>query len=837
MSRIIPEKKLGAGRMVAVAIENNKTSQYAAKWAVDNLVPKDQCILLLHVRQRASSIPTTTGNLVPVDSCDDVARAYKQQFDNESRELFASFRVFFNRKNVQCKEVLLEDTDIAKALIECVSTHSVELLVLGAPSRSGIVRRFRTTDVPSLVSKGAPPFCTVYIISKGKISSVRAASAPLPAKPAPRNAVQQQSAQSPDRLDATLVRSLTPRSERSAYGTCPQPGDDDIKSPFTRGGRSSYKPYESSIPDSDISFVSSGRPSIDRMSNSTYDDFEPGMAPRLSNSSDFDGRSSESSFSGARHSEVNFSFSSQDSGGSSSRLSLTDDMEAEMRRLKLELKQTMEMYSTACQEALTARQKAMELQRWKFEEQKKLEEARMAEEAALALAERERARCRAALEAAEASKKIAELEAHKRLNAEMKALKESEQKKNTLDTFPQGRARYRRYTIEEIEEATNCFADALKIGEGGYGPVYRCELDLTPVAVKVLRPDAAQGRSQFQQEVEVLSCIRHPNMVLLLGACPEYGCLVYEYMANGSLEDCLFQKRNSPTLPWQLRFRIAAEITTGLLFLHQTKPEPLVHRDLKPANILLDRNFVSKISDVGLARLVPPSVADSVTQYRMTSTAGTFCYIDPEYQQTGMLGIKSDVYSLGIMLLQMITAKPPMGLTHHVGRAIENGTFAEMLDPAVEDWPVQETLQFAKLALQCAEMRRKDRPDLKKVVLPQLNILRDFAEDNMPMMIMFGRSTGFAPHSSNSSTTSTVQDILNDNQSLSGISGYESRSSTSSPFGQQQRSGQPLLATFEVRRDVYEQNLIRHLEVPNFTDVQERKLRILIFMRDSSYLA
>lgn len=221
-------------------------------------------------------------------------------------------------------------------------------------------------------------------------------------------------------------------------------------------------------------------------------------------------------------------------------------------------------------------------------------------------------------------------------------------------------------------------------------------------------------------------------MVLLLGACPEYGCLVYEYMANGSLEDRLLRRDNSPVLPWQLRFRIAAEIGTGLLFLHQTKPEPLVHRDLKPANILLDRNYISKISDVGLARLVPPSVADAVTQYRMTSAAGTFCYIDPEYQQTGMLGIKSDIYSLGIMFLQMVTAKPPMGLTRVVERAIEMGTFEAVLDPAVADWPVDEAFKFAKLALNCAELRRKDRPDLGKVIIPELNRLRSLGEVTMP---------------------------------------------------------------------------------------------------------
>lgn len=257
----------------------------------------------------------------------------------------------------------------------------------------------------------------------------------------------------------------------------------------------------------------------------------------------------------------------------------------------------------------------------------------------------------------------------------------------------------------------------------------------------------------FLIQIEVLSCIRHPNMVLLLGACPEYGIIVYEYMANGSLDDRLFRRGNTPPLSWEQRFRIAAEIATGLLFLHQTKPEPLVHRDLKPGNILLDHNYVSKISDVGLARLVP-AVAENVTQCRLTSTAGTFCYIDPEYQQTGMLGVKSDVYSLGILLLQLITAKPPMGLTHYVERSIEKGTFGEMLDPTVTDWPFEETLGFAKLALQCSELRRKDRPDLGKVVLPELNRLRELADESMGQTF-FGGILGPFPKS-NASVTMQV---------------------------------------------------------------------------------
>lgn len=136
-----------------------------------------------------------------------------------------------------------------------------------------------------------------------------------------------------------------------------------------------------------------------------------------------------------------------------------------------------------------------------MEEERRLEEARLAEEAALAIAEQEKAKSRAAIEAAEAAQRIAEIEAQKRVNAEMKAHKESEEKKKALDALAHSDVRYRKYTIEEIEAATEFFSGTRKIGEGGYGPVYKCYLDHTPVAIKVLRPDAAQGRSQFQQEV------------------------------------------------------------------------------------------------------------------------------------------------------------------------------------------------------------------------------------------------------------------------------------------------------------------------------------------------
>lgn len=216
-------------------------------------------------------------------------------------------------------------------------------------------------------------------------------------------------------------------------------------------------------------------------------------------------------------------------------------------------------------------------------------------------------------------------------------------------------------------------------------------------------------------------------MVLLLGFCPEKGCLVYEYMENGSLEDHLFCNKGKLSLPWYIRFKIIFEVACGLAFLHATKPEPIVHRDLKPGNILLDRNFAAKIGDVGLAKIMSEVVPDGFTEYRETVIAGTFPYIDPEYHRTGTLRPKSDLYAFGIIALQLLTAKQPNGLVRQVEKAINGGSLANILDKSISDWPLVEAERLAKLALKCSGLRCRDRPDLETEVMPQLEELVNMA--------------------------------------------------------------------------------------------------------------
>ncbi|KAF3781739.1 U-box domain-containing protein 34 [Nymphaea thermarum] len=404
------------------------------------------------------------------------------------------------------------------------------------------------------------------------------------------------------------------------------------------------------------------------------------------------------------------------------------EAKSEVEHLRLELQFTLSMYNRTCEELVYAKKKAQRLSVECAEEAKKVKDAQEKEEIARKAVEEEKAKHMSALKEVEAAKQLLAKEAYARQKAEVAALKESSERRKLADALFSSDQRYRRYSREELENATESFSVSKKIGEGGYGSVYKCNLDHTPVAVKLLHQDASNKKDEFLREVEVLSQIRHPHMVLLLGACPENGCLVYEYLANGSLEDRLLCKGGTPPLSWPTRFRILYEVACALAFLHSSKPEPIVHRDLKPANILLDSNYVSKIGDVGLAQLMSNVVPDTVTEYRETLLAGTLYYMDPEYQRTGTVRPKSDLYGFGIIMLQILTAKPPSGLVKMIETSIDNGSFSEKLDKSIKDWPLAQCEDLAQLALKCTRLRCRDRPDLELEVIPELQRFKDVAD-------------------------------------------------------------------------------------------------------------
>ncbi|KAI3703195.1 hypothetical protein L1987_73099 [Smallanthus sonchifolius] len=304
-----------------------------------------------------------------------------------------------------------------------------------------------------------------------------------------------------------------------------------------------------------------------------------------------------------------------------------------------------------------------------------------------------------------------------RLLEEMREKQADEASCSTASQF------YTEFAFSEVKEATRNFDPSLKIGEGGYGSIFRGFIRHTEVAIKMLHSDSLQGPTEFQQEVNVLSRLRHPNLVTLIGACPDAWVIIYEYLSGGSLEDRLNCKDNTPPLSWQNRIRIAAELCSVLIFLHSCA---IVHGDLKPANLLLDKNLVTKLSDFGICRVLSQNelTSNNTSLCCRTNPKGTFAFMDPEFLSTGELTSKSDTYSFGIILLRLLTGRPTLGLTKEVQRALNEEKLKNILDPTAGDWPFVQAQQLALLAMHCCDVVRNNRPDLASEVWRVLEPMR-----------------------------------------------------------------------------------------------------------------
>ncbi|KAB2056345.1 hypothetical protein ES319_A11G095600v1 [Gossypium barbadense] len=277
------------------------------------------------------------------------------------------------------------------------------------------------------------------------------------------------------------------------------------------------------------------------------------------------------------------------------------------------------------------------------------------------------------------------------------------------------------FSVAEIHDATEDFDPSFKIAEGAYGSVYRCTLRHTEVAIKVLHQNSLQGPLEFQKEVDILSKLRHPNLVTLIGVCPEIWALINEYLPNGSLEDRLSPRDSTPPLSWQTRIHIATEICSALIFLHSSKPQRIVHGNLKPGNILLDTNFGCKLSDFGVCHVLS-SLENS---NNMTDIGRKFPYLDPQFFNTRTLTPSSDIYSFGIILLQLITGRPPLSIIEDVQHAVNGQRLNDLLDPSAGDWSYVEAEQLTRWALRCCDTNRSRRPDLASEVYKVLEPIRN----------------------------------------------------------------------------------------------------------------
>ncbi|XP_068338373.1 U-box domain-containing protein 33-like [Pyrus communis] len=711
----------GGGDKVHVAVGKSVEKALSLlRWTFKHFGCNEICIL--HVHQPSPLIPTPLGKLPASQANDEVVTAFRREERERKMELLQNYLRACSRAKVKASTVMVEANEIHKGIVELVNNNGVRKLVMGAVPED-CMKVKKSSSKASYVAKCAPLFCEIRFINKGKHVWTRDASdgqsSPTSCRQlqiAPAENLSCKSFQNRENAEIHKELAASPTLACSSNTCLPYSIHNSTSTGSSSG--SGYNFAEGRMPsDSDLNVEEQ---SLCRMLTEATLEAEASRDKAFAELSKRKSLESEAmnainkakAFELARGREVKLREEAEDA------LRITIE---EQQKLLEEKEEISGEISRAMRNIALLDSRAQEASR-RFDEASG--EVKQIQTSIATLQQEKQCIQRQKVEALHW---IERWRNHRQAGAA---------NCNALIGFVEELPKLAEFSLSDLQTATCNFSESFKIGQGGYGCVYKGEMLGRTVAIRKLHPHNLQEQAEFQQEVQVLGKLQHRHLVTLLGVCPEAWSLVYEYLSNGSLQDHLFRKSNISLVPWKTRTRIIAQISSALCFLHSSRPEKIVHGDLKLQNILLDSELNCKICDFGICRLVTEDNLYCRSFRRGTEPKGAFRYTDPELQRVGVLTPKSDIYSFGLIILQLVTGRPPVGLASEVRKAVLGGNLASIIDSSAGEWPISVAARLVDVGLQCCELNSRERPELTPAFVRELQQLHASEERPVPSFFL-----------------------------------------------------------------------------------------------------
>ncbi|KAL0299535.1 UNVERIFIED_CONTAM: U-box domain-containing protein 32 [Sesamum radiatum] len=706
-----------------VAVGRNvKEGKSLLTWALENFDGRNIC--LVHVHQPTNLVSLLNGKLSTSKLKNHVVKACQEFERLKIQKLMNQYLLFLSQTGKQADTVWIEMRNIEKGILQLITQHSIRRLIMGAGAetfKSKILSETNSTKA-MVVCQQAPISCHIWFVSQGR---------PIYARPVGFGShLTTTVTLSPSTRSSGTILARDPNenmdvgAENVQYFELPNRSIDDVVSTMspsaptvgqTSGGgspsplkveRPAYLTCSSSNTSLDSEFQDEEICDLRNKLEHTMIDAENSKHRTIEESLRW-WRAEEDALEAMHKAEAAESLCKEETNR-------CKEMEELLHRQKQEMETMKSQHDQVSKELqlIQDQKPALESQlRQAYDSEKELEDKII--QAVNLLITFKGTRDRLQIEYDSAIRKV----------NKYRAL----QKEDPLGISS---AHFFGISFSDIIEATQNFKPSQKIGEGRYGSVFKGVLCHVKVAIKMLPSMGSQSDSEFKNEVEFLSRVRHPNLVTLIGACPESRSLVYEYIENGSLEDYLSGRAKSGSLSWQSRIKIAIDICSAILFLHANNI-CCVHGNLKPSDILLDANFVTKISDYGINNLI--SENENPSSFHTLGSKNDpekLAYMDPESFENGKLTTESDVYSFGVILLRLLTARPAMSVIRDVKCAMERGNLDAVLDTSAGEWPLKQAKQLAHLALRCCEEDPMDRPDLASEIWAVLEPMRELCNSS-----------------------------------------------------------------------------------------------------------